>query len=171
MFTAGQDYERFMGRWSRMLAESFVAFARIAQAGRVLDVGSGTGSLARAVLAAAPKAEVVGIDASPAFVEYAGSHITGRVRFEVCDAQELPFGDGLFDACCAQLILNFIPDQHKALAEMRRVTKPGGTIAAAVWDHLEGMMMLRIFLFMTDPSTEVIIAADHATCTHASCIR
>jgi SAM-dependent methyltransferase len=145
MFSGAQAYEGFMGRWSRMLAEQFVAFAGIADARRVLDVGSGTGSLTRAILAAAPNADVVGIDPSAAFIEHATSRLRKRARFVVGDAQHLPFEDGLFDACCAMLVLNFIPDQAKALAEMRRVARPGGVLAAAVWDHADGMNMLRIF--------------------------
>jgi ubiquinone/menaquinone biosynthesis C-methylase UbiE len=145
MFIGARAYEGFMGRWSRMLAEQFVAFASIADARRVLDVGSGTGSLTRAILAAAPNADVVGIDPSPAFVEHAASQIAGRAHFAVGDAQALPFADGEFDACCALLVLNFIADRAKALSEMRRVAKPGGVLAAAVWDHAAGMNMLRIF--------------------------
>lgn len=159
MFTQAQGYERFMGRWSRVLAELFVAFACINSAKRVLDVGSGTGALSRAILAAAPSAEVVGIDPAAAFVEYAASQLAQRAHFEVGDAQRLPFANGLFDACCALLVLNFIPDQRTALAEMRRVTKTGGKVAAAVWDHAVGMNMLRIFWEVADevdPSKRLI---------------
>ena len=145
-----------MGRWSRMLAQRFVAFAGIADMRRVLDVGCGTGSLAQAILAAAPSAEVIGIDPSPAFVEYASSRLAGRARFSIGDAQRLAFDDDSFDACCALLVLNFIPDRTKALDEMRRVVKPGGLLAAAVWDHAVGMNMLRIFweaVDTVDPNT------------------
>ncbi len=150
MFTQALGYERFMGRWSHILAERFLAFAGLHGAQSVLDVGSGTGSLARAIVDASPRVCVVGIDSSPTFVEHASANIRERARFEVGDAQKLPFADGSFDACCALLVLNFIPDQRKALAEMRRVAKPGGTIAAAVWDHAQGMHMLRIFWEVAD---------------------
>ncbi|MDQ6766290.1 MAG: methyltransferase domain-containing protein [Candidatus Eremiobacteraeota bacterium] len=150
MFAQAQAYERFMGRWSRMLADLFVPFAGLTHSQRVLDVGSGTGSLARAIVAAAPSAHVVGIDSSPGFVEYASTELGGRAHFEVADAQRLPFADNVFDACCSILVLNFIADQGKALAEMRRVTKDGGTIAAAVWDHAEGMHMLKLFWEVAD---------------------
>ena len=145
MFTRAEAYERFMGRWSQMLAHRFVGFADPGEASKVLDVGSGTGSLARAIVGSSPRIEVVGIDPSPAYVEYARAHVPQRARFEVGDAQELPFDDGTFDACYALLVLNFIPDQRAALAQMCRVARRGGTIAAAVWDHAQGMNMLRIF--------------------------
>jgi len=150
MFTQAEAYERFMGRWSQMLAERFLAFVDLAGAARVLDVGSGTGSLARAIVGSSPLVEVVGIDPSPAFVDYARARISQRAHFEVGDAQQLPFDDSSFDACYALLVLNFIPDQRAALAEMCRVVRPGGTIAAAVWDHAQGMNMLRIFWEVAD---------------------
>jgi SAM-dependent methyltransferase len=150
MFSQAEAYERFMGRWSQILAHRFVRFANPGAAAKVLDVGSGTGSLARAIVAWSPGIEVVGIDPSSAYVEYARANVSQRTHFEVGDAQALPFHDGTFDACYTMLVLNFIPDQRAALAEMRRVAKSGGTIAAAVWDHAQGMNMLRIFWEVAD---------------------
>ena len=145
MFGQAVGYERFMGRWSRMLARQFVEFALLSGAGRVLDVGCGTGALAQAILDASPQAHVVGIDPSRALVEHARSLMRERARFDVGDAQRLPFDDGSFDAACACLVFNFIPDQRAALAELCRVVRPGGTVATAVWDHAEGMLMLKTF--------------------------
>jgi SAM-dependent methyltransferase len=148
MFSKGQDYERFMGRWSRLLARRFADFAGLASVKRVIDVGCGTGALSAAIAEVAPTAEIVGVDPSPGYVELARSQTRGQ--FQVGDAQALPFGDGSFDAACACLVLNFIPDQRSALAEMRRVVRPGGTVAAAVWDHAEGMTMLKTFWDVVD---------------------
>jgi len=146
MFAQGDSYEQFMGRWSRLLAPAFVDFAGIADGAAVLDVGSGTGVLSLAVRAANPSGRIEGIDLSPAFVEYATKqHADARVHFQVGDAQKLGFPDKSFDAALSLLVLNFVPDPVLALREMRRVTKPGGTLAAAVWDYGGDMEMLRIF--------------------------
>jgi SAM-dependent methyltransferase len=146
MFAGADAYERFMGRWSRDLAPALVRFAAARDGQSFLDVGSGTGALADAIAAAAPSGQVVGVDPSGPYVAFAQSrHTGGRVRFEVGDAQQLRFADGSFDRTLSLLVLNFIPDRGRALKEMIRVTRPGGTIAAAVWDYGEGMEMLRLF--------------------------
>ena len=146
MFAEGDSYEQFMGRWSRLLAPSFVTFAGIRDGNAVLDVGSGTGVLSLAVRDTDPSGTIEGIDLSPAFVDYATKHhADARIHFQVGDAQKLAFPDATFDAALSLLVLNFVPDPTLAIHEMRRVTKPGGTIAAAVWDYGGDMEMLRIF--------------------------
>ena len=146
MFSAADAYERFMGRWSREVAPLLVTFAGIREADAVLDVGSGTGALTAAVAAAAPSSSILGIDPSASYVAFAqASHPGDRIRFEIGDAQRLQFADGRFDRTLSLLVLNFIPDRTKALSEMIRVTRRGGTVASAVWDYGEGMEMLRVF--------------------------
>lgn len=146
VFSEARAYERFMGRWSRSLAPLFVAFAGIGDGDSVLDVGSGTGALTAAVAAAAPSSRIVGIDPAAPYVALARSqHASARVSFEVGDAQQMPFEAARFDRVLSLLVVNFIPDARKALGEMKRVTKPKGTIAAAVWDYGDGMEMLRVF--------------------------
>jgi ubiquinone/menaquinone biosynthesis C-methylase UbiE len=146
MFTVSASYERFMGRWSRLLAPGYIAFAGVQDGDRVLDVGAGTGSLALAIESSLPKSRVVGIDPSEGFIAYARkSARSSRVSFDVGDGQALKFQDASFDDTMALLVMNFIPDHGKALLEMRRVTRPEGIVSACVWDYNEGMQMLRFF--------------------------
>src|SRR5262245_48363392 len=146
MFSEAEAYERFMGRWSRRLAPPFIKFAGLKHGARVLDVGSGTGSLTLAVLQEAPASRVVGVDPSAVYVAHARTRAdAGRATFEEGDAQRLRFPDASFDATLALLVVNFIPDRVAAVREMARVTRPGGVVAAAVWDYGDGMEMLRAF--------------------------
>jgi SAM-dependent methyltransferase len=147
MFADAEAYERFMGRWSRLVAPQLVDFTDVPDRGRLLDVGSGTGALAFALAERKPQVHVRGIDPSEAYVAYANSRnaYTDRVSFEEGDAQQLRFADASFDASLSLLVFNFIPDPRKALQEVRRVTKPGARISAAVWDYGDGMRMLRAF--------------------------
>lgn len=146
MFAAAESYERFMGRWSRRLAVEFVAFAEVRDGTDVLDIGSGTGALSSAVRAAAPAARISGVDLSPGFVELARrQHADLGIEFQTGDAQALPFAAASFDTALTMLVINFVPDPVRAVGEMKRVTRPGGTIAAALWDIAGEMEMLRIF--------------------------
>jgi SAM-dependent methyltransferase len=159
MFADAEAYERFMGRWSRLLAPLLVDFAGVPDTGRMLDVGSGTGALAFAIAKRKPRSQVVGIDPSQQYVAYANSRnqFSGRVAFQTGDAQQLRFPAAAFDASLSLLVFNFIPDPAKALCELRRTTKPGGGISAAVWDYGEGTRMLRLFwdaAISIDPAAE-----------------
>jgi SAM-dependent methyltransferase len=146
LFSAADAYERFMGRWSRLLAPNLVTIAGVRDGETILDVGSGTGALTVAAAAAAPSSRIVGIDVTEPYVAYARArHSRPLIAFEVGDAQTLRFATSAFDRTLSLLVVNFIPDPARALDEMIRVTKPGGTVTAAVWDYGHGMEMLRAF--------------------------
>ncbi|WP_192254080.1 class I SAM-dependent methyltransferase [Mesorhizobium silamurunense] len=140
-------YEQLMGRWSRRLAPKFIDFAGVAGGEKILDVGCGTGSLTFELVKSADLAEIQAIDFSPVFVQAAKERNTDpRITFQQADATALPFADDMFDRALALLVLHFVPDTGKAVAEMRRVVRPGGVVAAVVWDHLGGMPGMRMMI-------------------------
>lgn len=143
---SGDAYEPYVGRWSRLVAREFLGWLAAPPGCRWLDVGCGTGALAETVLALAAPGVVVGIDPSPAYVAFARGRVTDpRARFEVGDARALQEGPATFDAVVSGLVLNFVPEPEKAVSEMARVARPGGVVAAYVWDYAEGMRMMRHF--------------------------
>jgi SAM-dependent methyltransferase len=145
-FSNPRAYETWMGRWSERLAPLFLEFAELKEPGRYLDVGSGTGVFARYILEEIDDSEVLGLEPSSSYVEFARRKISDpRVSFQVGDAQEIPFEDDAFDASLALLVLQEIPDAKKAVSEMRRVTRSGGCIAACQWDFVSGMPSLSYF--------------------------
>jgi SAM-dependent methyltransferase len=146
VWAAGGAYERYMGRWSRLVAERFVAWVGPAPGLRWLDVGCGTGALTSAVTTRCRPHLIVGVDRSWAFAEVAAAAMApGSGATAVADAQALPFRDATFDAAAGGLVLNFLPEPAAALSEIVRTVRPGGLIGAYVWDYAEGMAFLRHF--------------------------
>jgi SAM-dependent methyltransferase len=146
VWASGDRYEPYVGRWSRLVARDFVDWIAAPKGLRWLDVGCGTGALAQTVLDRAAPAEVLGVDLSDGFLANARRYVTDpRARFEIGDAQALPAGDGAFDAAVSGLVLNFVSDQAMAAREMRRAVKPGGIVAAYLWDYAGEMQMMRRF--------------------------
>jgi SAM-dependent methyltransferase len=140
-------YEQIMGRWSKRLAPLFIDFSGLADGEKVLDVGCGTGSLTFALAKYPNLDEIAAIDFSPVFVDAATRRNTDpRVKIRQADACALPFENGAFDRALALLVLHFVPEAGKAVAEMRRAVKPGGVVAAVVWDHLGGMPGMRMMV-------------------------
>src|SRR5262249_41075648 len=131
----GLAYERFMGRWSRLAGRLFVDWLAIASRQRWLDVGCGTGAFTEVVLSSCDPEIIVAFDPSEQQVAYARSRIEDkRVSIRIGDVTSIDAPSNAFDVAVAALVLNFIPNQEKAAAEMARVVRPGGTVAAYVWD-------------------------------------
>ena len=144
---AASGYEQLMGRWSQKLAPLFIDFAGLEDGEKILDVGCGTGSLTFALPKAADLGEIAGIDFSPVFVEEATRRNKDpRITIRQGDACALPYDEGAFDRAMALLVLHFVPEAGKAVAEMRRVVRKGGVVAAAVWDHYGGMPGMRMMV-------------------------
>ncbi len=141
----GSPYEQYVGRWSRRVAPQFLSWLSIPAGRRWLDVGCGTGALSAAILDHCSPSSVMGVEPSEGFLEKAMEQCAGRARFHRGSAAEIPLEAGCVDVTVSGLVLNFVPDQRAALAEMARVTVHGGTIAAYVWDYAGKMEMMRAF--------------------------
>jgi SAM-dependent methyltransferase len=134
-FTEGAAYERFMGPWTRAVGAVFLDWLAIPEGQRWLDIGCGTGVFTELILEKAAPSKIVAIDPAPAQIFFArGKPAAARADFRIADAESLPFDEAGFDVVASALALNFIPEREKAVAEMRRVTRPGGCVAGYVWD-------------------------------------
>lgn len=141
----GDPYERYIGRWSRQVAPPFLSWLAIPPEYRWLDVGCGTGALCAAIAEHARPAALTGVEPSEGFLALARRQLPVSVQLCSGNAAAIPLQDAQVDVAVSGLVLNFVPDVALALAEMSRVTAPGGTVAAYVWDYAEGMEMLRLF--------------------------
>lgn len=146
VWASGAAYDPYMGRWSRRVAAEFVAWLGVPPESRWLDVGCGTGALSRAVLDVGSPKQVVGIDLSPGYIEYARHNVVDeRLSFRLGDAHAPPTGLDRFDAVVSGLALNFMAEPHDALAAMARAARAGGLVAVYVWDYADKMQLLRYF--------------------------
>jgi SAM-dependent methyltransferase len=145
-WASGDIYEPYVGRWSRRVAGEFLARLGAPAGVDWLDVGCGTGALAEAIFERCAPGRLVGIDPSAGFLDFARRRLSeAHVELRQADARDLPFAAGEFDRVVSGLVLNFVPDQPRAAAEMVRVTRPGGEVAIYVWDYAGGMEMMRHF--------------------------
>ncbi len=136
LFTDGAAYERLMGRWSRRVSDVFIDWIEARGDLTWLDIGCGTGVFTEQVIRGCSPAAVIGIDPSAEQLAFArGRSELSRVEFRVGDAQDLPFRDNSFDIAIMALVIHFVPDPAKAVAEMWRVLQPSGIAAAYVWDY------------------------------------
>jgi len=141
----GDPYEQYVGRWSRRVAPPFLTWLDIPAGRKWLDVGCGTGALSAAIVDHCSPLSVTGVEPSEGFLRTARGHLTGRAVLHQGSATAIPLDDATVDVVVSGLVLNFVPDQHAALAEMARVTGNGGTIAAYVWDYAGKMELMRFF--------------------------
>jgi SAM-dependent methyltransferase len=145
-WSSGTAYERFMGRWSILVAQKFLSWLAIAPARMWLDVGCGTGSLTRLILESYQPKEIIAIDSSGEFISHAQRSITdSSVHFRVGLAQSLELDSDSIDVVVSGLVLNFVPRPKDAILEMLRVTRAGGKIGIFLWDYAVGMQFLRYF--------------------------
>lgn len=141
---AASAYDSFMGRYSRLLSPQLADLAGVHGGQRVIDVGCGPGALTAELVARLGGDAVSAVDPSEPFVAAARQRNPG-VDVRRASAEELPFADDTFDAALAQLVVHFMADPVAGLAEMARVTRPGGVVAACVWDHGGGQGPLSTF--------------------------
>ncbi len=133
-YTDGLAYDRSTGRWSEQLARELVPWLGVRRDARWLDVGCGTGAVSDAIMDLAWPGQVTGIDSSEGFLEVARRKVPGA-RFEVGDAQALPYPDACFEAVVSALVVALLPEPAAAVAEMARVTVPGGIAGLIAWDR------------------------------------
>ena len=141
---AADAYDRFMGRYSTLLSPQMADLAGVAPGQRVLDVGCGPGALTAILVGRVGADHVTAVDPSEPFVAAATARFPG-VDVRLGSAEALPFDDDSFDVAIAQLVVHFMSDPVAGLREMRRVTRPGGVVAACVWDHAGGRGPLGTF--------------------------
>ena len=138
VFDDGAAYDALMGRWSRAVGEVFLTWCAPRPGVRWLDVGCGTGVFTELLVARCSPASVAAVDPAQPQIDHARRRAVVRhVDFGVADAQRLPFPDATFDVVASALVLNFVPDPRRAVAEMRRVGRPGGLVAGYVWNFAE----------------------------------
>lgn len=145
-WSSGDAYEQYMGRWSRLVSVEFLDWLAVPVGSQWLDVGCGTGALSQAIAAHHDPAGITGVDTTEPFLEQARENVQIlRATFVPGDAQSLPLDTGQYDAVVSGLVLNFIPNVDDGIAEMVRVSKSGGVVAAYVWDYGDKMEIMRRF--------------------------
>ncbi|MEX2227423.1 MAG: class I SAM-dependent methyltransferase [Dehalococcoidia bacterium] len=146
LWTSAEVYERYVGRWSRLVADEFVPWLAAPANGRWLDVGLGTGALSETIIATQDPAWVHGVDLSKAFISSAREQIRDRrMTFAMSAAQSVAAPERVFDIVVSGLVLNFVPDPRDAVLEFARALRSGGIAGVYVWDYSSEMQMMRHF--------------------------
>ena len=146
VWASGDAYEKYVGRWSRLVAREFIRWLAIPANRQWLDVGSGTGALSQTILNLANPKSVKGIDRSEQFIATARERVNRQnVEFTTGDAQNLPVESEIYDAAVSGLVLNFVPQPERMVAEMARAVRKNGTVALYVWDYAKKMQFMRHF--------------------------
>lgn len=144
LWGAADAYEQYMGRWSRKIAPLFVEWLASSHGKTWVDIGCGTGQLSLQIASRCVPSRQIGIDTTEGFLAQARQHLPGA-EFRVGDAQKIDLPDDVADYAVSGLVLNFIPDKAKAVNEMARIVRPGGTVALYVWDYAGQMQIMRSF--------------------------
>ncbi len=163
---AADAYERYVGRYGADLSAGLLAAARVEPGTRVLDVGCGPGALAAAAAAIVGEDAVAAVDPSEPFVAAASARLP-RADVRQASAEELPFADDTFDAALAQLVVNFMRDPEAGVSEMARVTRPGGKVAACVWDYGGEMTLIRTFWEAATAADPAAAKQDESSMPHS----
>ena len=168
-FRAATDmYARFIGRYAPALSAELIKVAGIEPGTRLLDVGCGPGGLATALAAVVGAENVSAVDPSEPFAETCRERLPGA-DVRVAAAEELPFADDSFDGAFAQLVVNFMTDAERGVREMKRVVKPGGTVAACTWDYAGEMTLLRAYWDAAhEVASDEAANADEVTMRHSN---
>jgi trans-aconitate methyltransferase len=157
LWGAAETYERYMGRWSRKVAPLFVDWLDASQGKSWADIGCGTGELSLQIAGKCKPSHLIGIDTSPAFITEAARYVP-NAEFRQGDATNIDLPDDGLDYAVSGLVLNFMPDKAKALREMVRIVRPGGTVGLYVWDYAGHMQIMRYFFDsarLIDPNSSV----------------
>lgn len=139
-------YERYVGRWSSRVGESFLEWLRPRRNARWLDIGCGTGALSEQIHSSQAPASLIGVEPSESFLAAAADRVRGKsVEFRLGSGEQLPIDNAVIDYAVSGLVLNFVPDKHAAMRELVRVLTPGGTGACYVWDYAGHVQFMRYF--------------------------
>jgi SAM-dependent methyltransferase len=145
-WASGDAYELYVGRWSRPVAQEFIRWLALPEESQWLDVGCGTGALSQTTLDIANPQKVKGIDRSAGYVEFARGRLNHtQAEFEVGDAQGLPVQSETYDAAISGLVLNFVLQPSRMIAEMARAVRKDGIVALYVWDYAGKTQLMRHF--------------------------
>lgn len=160
VWAGGEAYEPYVGRWSRLVARRFLEWLAVPPESIWLDVGCGTGALTETILEIAGPRAVKGLDAAEGYISFVRGQITdSRATFQLGDAQALPVEAAFYDTVVSGLVLNFVSHPHQAVREMARAAKPGGLVAAYVWDYAGQIQFMRHFwnaAVALDPTTAAL---------------
>lgn len=139
-----EAYYNYMGRWSRKIAPKFVEWLNAPEQKSWIDIGCGSGELTASIKELCAPIQLIAMDSSEQYIESVSSRI-GGVECQVGDALNIGMADDEVDFAVSGLLLNFVPDKTKALDEMKRIVRPGGTVALYVWDYAGQMQIMRYF--------------------------
>ncbi len=140
---SGDPYEYFMGRWSKLMAPEFLNWLNLPPTLTWLEIGCGTGALSETIFKYCRPSHLTCIDPSEKFLIQAKERLNNKGEFFVGSATDIPKDDNSIDAVVSGLALNFFPNLESAFTEMKRILKPGGLIAAYVWDYSDRMDLLK----------------------------